>query len=128
MPLYMAIKDGWDGRQIRKPGEVFSFKGKQGEWMLRCDDQGQPIEDTPPVQRPVRAGTRKPTGSTRNDLREECQRLGIQFRPSMGAADLAELIEKHREESRVRTKVPVVSPENPDGGAMGFGTGNADVI
>lgn len=125
-----ATKEGWDGRQIRKAGEVFPFDGERGSWMVPCDEAGNPLkgEALPPPEREVRAGAKKPTGSTRNDLRAECQRLGIPFKATMGAIDLAELIKKHNEGAAA--KAPVSSPENPDGGAPGFatGTGDQDVI
>jgi hypothetical protein len=43
-----AIKRGYDGQQIREPGDVFEFKGKLGKWMIEVDDQGKPVKKEEP--------------------------------------------------------------------------------
>lgn len=133
MALYKATKEGWDGRQIRTPGEVFSFDGKKGSWMVECDSHGNPLkgEAIPPPQREIRAGAKQPRGHTRDDLRAELKKLGIKFPATAGAVALAELLKNHHEGAA--TPVPV-SSEDTDGGAPGVGsetpkgTGDQDVI
>lgn len=125
MARYLATKEGWDGRRIVKEGTVFNFDGPKGSWMVPCDDKGNPLKaDAIVEQRPVRAGskTSNGVGGTRESLRARCKELGIKFAATLGAQDLAELIQKHEagiaQKNETRT-----SSENPDGGAPGVGEG-----
>ena len=124
--FYKATKEGFDGKQILKPGDVFPFAGECGSWMVPCDEQGS--VNVPVVQeRPTRLGTKVSSNLSRADLREECKKHGIAFKATAGAVELAELLQKHQEEQSGKA-MPAhtgksVSTENPDGGAPGVGTG-----
>jgi hypothetical protein len=134
MPRYKATKDGWDGRRIVKKGEIFNFDGVRGSWMVPCDGAGNPLEGEklPPEQRQVRAGAKMTTGQGRDALRDKCRALGIEFKATMGAPALAELLQKHAEEKDAKEMEEAgkgKSSENPDGGAPGMGgTGNLEVL
>jgi len=108
MALFKAIKEGWDGRQLRKPGEVFDFAGKKGSWMIPCDENGKLGEgwQEPEEARPVRAGSSTPSGHTREALREQCRALGIQFKAMWGVVDLATAIYAH---NNATATAPVVT-------------------
>jgi len=41
MPRYRANKLGFDGIQLREPGEEFDFDGDPAHWMDRVDDGGR---------------------------------------------------------------------------------------
>lgn len=120
---YIATKEGFDGRKIIKPGEIFFFSGKRGTWMVPCDEKGNPLqgEALPPPERPVRAGASQPKGKTRGELREECTRLGIKYSATLGAQDLAALIVKHNE--GIDNSTPEPPGDNPPGG-----TGEQNVL
>jgi hypothetical protein len=139
MARYKATKEGWDGRRIIKPGEIFNFDGPRGSWMVPCDGAGNPLEGEalPPEQRPFRAGAKMPANLSREALREKCKALGIQFKATLGGPALAELIRKHEEEAEtqlMKESGAGKSSENPDGGAPGVGTegqqgtGNLEVL
>lgn len=122
--FYKAIREGFDGRQIRKPGEVFPFAGRRGSWMVPCSEDGK-VRETVAAQRETRLGTNQAKTLSREELREECRKLGIAFKATQGAIDLAELIQKH-EASKAGTVAEEEKPassENPDGGSPGVGTG-----
>lgn len=125
MPHYKAIKEGWDGRQIRKVGEVFPFDGKKGSWMIECDRNGNPVkgEAAPPPERPIRAGASQKTSKTRDALREECRKLGISFGATMGAQQLAELIQNHENEKEKASALA-----KAEAGKTPAGTGDQDVL
>ena len=42
MAKYKATAKGFDGEQIRLPGEVFDFEGKPGKWMVLVE-QGKKV-------------------------------------------------------------------------------------
>lgn len=135
--FYKATREGYDGKVVRKPGEVFLFAGRRGSWMVPCDEHGN-VAESVMEQRPTRLGTKQGGSLTRDDYREECRKLGIPFKATMGAADLAALIQEHEASKAGRVADgSSSSPENPDGGAPGVGTsqdaapdgtGNQDVI
>ncbi|BCS54777.1 hypothetical protein [Geobacter sp. SVR] len=131
MPLYKAIKEGWDGRKIIKPGTIFPFDGPKGSWMVECDSSGKVKageKDLIP-DRPVRAGASQPKGLTRDDLRKQLKDAGVKFPATAGAPALAELLRTHQEkvaEADFEKQSAGKSSENPDGGAPGVG--NQDVI
>jgi len=50
MPKYKALVKGYDGKQIRQPGEVFEFKGKPGKWMQEVKGPGRPAKDAQPSE------------------------------------------------------------------------------
>lgn len=120
--FYKATKEGYDGKVIRKPGEVFAFGGKRGSWMVPCDENGK-VTETVVKQRDTRLGTSSSKNLTREDLREECRKLGIPFKATFGAADLAALIQQHEAGKTTGPEEEAGSPENPDGGAPGVGSG-----
>lgn len=128
MPRYKATKDGWDGRRIVKRGEIFNFDGPRGSWMVPVDGAGNVIGGVPD-QRPLRAGAKMPTSHGREALREKCRELGINFKATMGAEGLAELIRQHAEGSEVVSgeseDLPAREVEPGEGRS---GTGNADVL
>lgn len=134
MARYVATKEGWDGRRLIQPGEVFVFEGKRGSWMVPCDEHGKPLkgEDVPAAERPVRAGASQSKGKTRNDLREECKNLGIKFPATAGAQELAELLVKHNEKSSGGSLSEGMAGEDPgsgDGSTKGVGgTGDQEVL
>lgn len=133
-----ATKEGWDGRQIRKPGEIFDFDGPKGLWMVEVDASGNPAkgEKVPSPERPVRAGASQTKGKSRDDLRKECKALGIKFPATAGAAELGVLIQKHHEaaEGGASASGPNAS-DTAEGGAPDVepdgnkeGTGNQEVL
>jgi hypothetical protein len=91
---YRAIKEGWDGRQIRKPGEEFSFSGPRGSWMVPVDE----APESPP--RPVRLGSKVNGGGTRDELREQLRSAGIKFHATASAEELAILLKGPETESK----------------------------
>lgn len=124
--FYKATKEGFDGKQVRKPGEVFRFSGKRGSWMVPCDENGK-VAETVPAQRETRLGAKGSKSLTREELREECRKLGIPFKATLSAVDLAELIQKHEAGEAGSPEEPDgPSPENPDGGAPGVGSATGD--
>lgn len=127
-----AIKEGFDGRQIRKEGEIFNFEGAKGSWMVEVDGHGNPVkgEKAPAAERPVRLGTKVGGGSgkTRDELREVCRKLEIKFPATAGAQVLADLIQKHQE-AKEMGEGEKTSSDAPEGGDPGeSGTGNQSVI
>lgn len=92
--FYKAAKEGWDGRKIRVPGEIFAFAGKKGSWMIPCDEEGNLLEgaampENPRDVRPV------PTtgGAVRSELKEQLNAAGIPFPRNATDEKLAELLE-----------------------------------
>lgn len=137
MKYYKAIKEGWDGSQIRKPGEVFPFEGKKGSWMAECDAAGnlKEGEKAPVPPRDVRHGASASKTLSREELRAQCTAKGIKFKATLGAADLAKLLKDHDEQEAFKKQSEGKSSENPDGGAPGVntqsvtnGTGDQDVL
>ena len=45
MARYRANKTGFDGKQIREPGEEFDFDGAPAHWMDALDASGGARED-----------------------------------------------------------------------------------
>ena len=125
MARYKAIKEGWDGRKIIKEGEIFSFDGPKGSWMVEVDGAGNVKEGEKYAgpAREVRAGTTAAKGATREDLRKQLTAAGVKFKATLGAVELAELLRKHQE--KVAESKPADTVEI-DG--AGGGTGNQDVI
>jgi len=129
MPFYKAIKKGWDGRRIRKQGEVFPFDGPKGSWMAECDQAGNIKAGEPTIvpQRNVRAGASKSAGKSRNELRDQLRELKISFPATAGAVQLAELLRQHQEGGPVEPKAPAEGETStPESGTKG--TGDTDVI
>jgi hypothetical protein len=51
MKRYKAIKKGFDGKQIRHPGEVFDFDGKPGSWMEEVEAKKEESSDKGPKEK-----------------------------------------------------------------------------
>jgi hypothetical protein len=45
MARYRANKLGFDGKQLREPGEEFDFDGEPGHWMDALDASGRTKKD-----------------------------------------------------------------------------------
>jgi hypothetical protein len=138
MARYLATKEGWDGKRIIKPKEIFNFSGTRGSWMVPCDEAGTPLkgEALPPASRPVRAGTKSTVGLTRDALRARCRELGIPFGATLSGVALADLIRQHEEgdtplvpEVKDTEKSALASDqENTAGTEKTAGTGNLEVL
>lgn len=134
--FYKATREGFDGKQIRKPGDVFPFDGPRGSWMVPCNEGGKTTE-TVEKQRETRHGSNQPKNHSREELREECRKRGINFKATLGAADLARLIQEH--DAKGEPAAPggdgneggdqdPGAGEGSLGAGEGAGTGNQDVI
>lgn len=122
--FYKATKEGFDGKEIRKRGDVFLFPGQRGSWMIPCDEHGN-VTETVVEERQGRLGTKVSSALSRDDLREECRKRGITFKATMGASDLAVLLQEH--DSRTEgPSAPAVS--GGEGAAPAGGSGDQDVL
>lgn len=54
MARYRAIRQGFDGKVVREPGEEFDFDGEKGSWMEAIDDEPADVEREPSVKGPRR--------------------------------------------------------------------------
>jgi hypothetical protein len=59
MARYRANQLGFDGKQLREPGEEFDFDGKEADWMDPLDDSGRSKKDVKDKLKEAGAGEGK---------------------------------------------------------------------